>query len=290
MPTMGTTSAAAGVISTVLLTLVVVLGIGVNRRVRLPGQPRAAGIRLHRLVSLLALGFLTLHILTAVEAPYARLGLAAAVVPFISSYAPLWIGLGAAAFDLVIVLIASSLLRRHVGRRTWRALHWLAYACWPAAIAHSLGAGSGMRAGRLLDLAIACMAVVVGAAGWRLAAAIGAARKPRPHSRPARAIPLPAAARRPDPSSLRAREPGSLRLSVDPIACTGHGVCADLLPELIALDQWGFPLLAEGPVPASLAGRARRAVTDCPVLALRLASAGAGAPAGNGIAPRQAAQ
>ncbi|HXW46075.1 MAG TPA: ferric reductase-like transmembrane domain-containing protein, partial [Streptosporangiaceae bacterium] len=136
MPTIGTTSAAAGVISTVLLTLVVVLGILVNRHVRLPGQPRSAGISLHRLVSLVAVGFLVLHILTAVEAPYARLGLAVAVVPFISAYAPLWIGLGAIAFDLMLVLIATSLLRRHVGRRTWRAVHWLAYACWPAAMAH----------------------------------------------------------------------------------------------------------------------------------------------------------
>jgi ferredoxin len=64
--------------------------------------------------------------------------------------------------------------------------------------------------------------------------------------------------------------PSSLRLRVDPIGCTGHGLCAELLPELIILDQWGYPLLADGQVPAYLAGRARRAVTDCPALALRL--------------------
>ncbi|HXW44970.1 MAG TPA: ferredoxin, partial [Streptosporangiaceae bacterium] len=200
-----------------------------------------------------------------------------------------WIGLGAIAFDLMLVLIATSLLRRHVGRRTWRAVHWLAYACWPAAMAHSLGTGNGMRAGRLLDLAIACMATVAGAAAWRLADAIRAARDPAHRRRPAAASPALPAAGWPGDGSPVQSEPGALRLSVDPIACTGHGVCADLLPELIALDQWGYPLIAGRPVPAALAGRARRTVTDCPALALRLAPADAVAPAGNGIAPRQPA-
>lgn len=64
----------------------------------------------------------------------------------------------------------------------------------------------------------------------------------------------------------------SKRLRVDPIACAGHGLCADLLPELIKLDEWGFPIIS-GPVPAWLATPARRAVRACPVLALRLEQA-----------------
>ena len=59
-------------------------------------------------------------------------------------------------------------------------------------------------------------------------------------------------------------------LRVDPIACAGHGVCAELLPELITLDEWGYPVLADRPVPRELARMARRAVTDCPALALSL--------------------
>ena len=59
------------------------------------------------------------------------------------------------------------------------------------------------------------------------------------------------------------------RLQVDPIACTGHGFCADLLPELISRDEWGFPVI-HGEVPAALASHARRAVRACPDLALRL--------------------
>jgi len=61
------------------------------------------------------------------------------------------------------------------------------------------------------------------------------------------------------------------QLRVNPIDCTGHGLCAELLPELIALDEWGYPVLAHGPVPHGLERQARRAVTDCPALALALA-------------------
>jgi ferredoxin len=60
------------------------------------------------------------------------------------------------------------------------------------------------------------------------------------------------------------------RLAVNPIACTGHGICAEMLPELIGLDEWGYPMLAEHDVPRHLAGLARRAVRLCPALALRL--------------------
>lgn len=61
-------------------------------------------------------------------------------------------------------------------------------------------------------------------------------------------------------------------LRVNPITCDAHGVCADLLPELISLDPWGYPVIAPGPVPDDLISHARRAVTACPTLALRLES------------------
>lgn len=61
----------------------------------------------------------------------------------------------------------------------------------------------------------------------------------------------------------------TLRLRIDPTACTGHGVCADLLPERIELDEWGYPII-QPDVPPALSADARRAVRGCPVLALRL--------------------
>jgi ferredoxin/DMSO/TMAO reductase YedYZ heme-binding membrane subunit len=265
MPTTGTVSGATGVISMVLLSAVVLLGLMLDRRVRLPGQPRFAGLSLHRHISLLAVAFVALHIVTAVVGPYARIGLAASVIPFTSAYARGWIGLGVVASDLIVAIIITSLLRRRLSHRTWRMVHWLAYACWPAALAHSLGTGGGTRSGALLDLAIGCAVAVLVAAGWRLVSAVrhGAGVAPPPPSGRVR------------PPLARARLAGfsAVRLQVDPIACTGHGLCAELLPELIAVDQWGYPVLKDEPVPAGLVRRARRTVTDCPALALKLTEA-----------------
>jgi ferredoxin len=60
------------------------------------------------------------------------------------------------------------------------------------------------------------------------------------------------------------------QLQINPIECSGHGACAELLPEMISLDEWGYPLLDPRPVPPALERQARRAVNGCPVLALRL--------------------
>jgi ferredoxin len=60
------------------------------------------------------------------------------------------------------------------------------------------------------------------------------------------------------------------RLRVNPILCSGHGLCAELLPEQITLDEWGYPILSAQRVPQGLRKLARRAVTDCPALALTL--------------------
>ena len=62
----------------------------------------------------------------------------------------------------------------------------------------------------------------------------------------------------------------SHRLRLNPIACEAHGMCAELLPERITLDEWGYPLLDDEPLPASLLEHARRAAQACPTLALRL--------------------
>jgi len=66
--------------------------------------------------------------------------------------------------------------------------------------------------------------------------------------------------------------PGTLTLRVNPIACTGHGLCAELLPELVKADEWGYPVIGGDPVPRPLQPAARRAVAACPVLALALSA------------------
>jgi ferredoxin len=61
-----------------------------------------------------------------------------------------------------------------------------------------------------------------------------------------------------------------MKLSVDPIGCRAHGLCADLLPEAVRLDEWGYPVVTPEPVPPHLLAEARRAAAACPALALRL--------------------
>jgi ferredoxin len=67
----------------------------------------------------------------------------------------------------------------------------------------------------------------------------------------------------------------SKTLRIDPIACDGHGLCAELFPEWIRLDDWGFPIIDPRPVPPGLIEHARQAVAECPVVALRLRAAAA---------------
>jgi methionine sulfoxide reductase heme-binding subunit len=165
-------SRSTGVVALVLLTVVIVLGILVNRKRSLPGLPRFATTTLHRNLSLLAVAFVVVHVITAIADPYVTIGIAAAIVPFTSPYETLWLGLGTVALDVMIAVIITSLLRARIGRRTWRAVHWLSYAFWPVALAHSIGSSTDMQRGGLLGLAVACIAAVLAAAAWRLVTAL----------------------------------------------------------------------------------------------------------------------
>jgi sulfoxide reductase heme-binding subunit YedZ len=170
-------SRATGVVSLLLLSAVMILGMVVNRQGRLPGLPRFGATSLHRSVSLLAVLFVVVHVITAIADPFVTIRIAAAVVPFTSGYEPFWLGLGAVSLDLVIALIVTSLARARIGRRAWRSLHWLAYAAWPVAFAHSIGSSTDLQSGGLRTLAIGCALAVTAAAGWRVSHSIGARRR-----------------------------------------------------------------------------------------------------------------
>ena len=165
------TTRAAGAVSLILLSGVVVLGLLARARVERPGWPRFLSAALHRDISLLALVFLTVHIVTAVVDPFTHLGITAAVVPFASYYRTFWLGLGAIAFELILAIMVTSLLRRFIGRRAWRGVHWLAYAAWPVAVAHGLGTGTDALAWWLLGITVLCALSVVAVAIWRLGVA-----------------------------------------------------------------------------------------------------------------------
>jgi methionine sulfoxide reductase heme-binding subunit len=164
-------SRATGVVALLLLTAVLVLGILVNRQGRLPGLPRFAVTSLHRNISLLAVAFIAVHVLTAVADTYVSIPLVSGVIPFASGYERLWLGLGAISFDLMLAMIITSLVRGHLNRILWRAIHLLAYLCWPVAFAHSIGSGRDLQHGWMLDLAVGCALLVAAAVLWRLASA-----------------------------------------------------------------------------------------------------------------------
>src|ERR1019366_4430904 len=149
-------SRATGIVALLLLTAVFVLGILVNRQGRLPGLPRFAVTSLHKNFSLLAVTFIAVHVFTAVLDTYVS-------IPLAAGYERLWLSLGAISFDLMIAMIVTSLLRSHLNRVLWRAIHLLAYVSWPVAFVHSIGASKDLREGWLLFLTVGC-ALLVGTA------------------------------------------------------------------------------------------------------------------------------
>jgi sulfoxide reductase heme-binding subunit YedZ len=169
-----------GIVALILLTLSLGLGVANVLRMRVPGAPRFVTLGVHRSISLLAVAFVTVHVLTTVADGYVPIGIASAVIPFSAGYRPFWVGLGAIAFDLLLALVITSLLRRRFGYRVWRAVHWAAYACWPIAFVHALGIGTDPGTGWMTAI-LASLAGLVGAAvlgrlsGRRITAAPSAA-------------------------------------------------------------------------------------------------------------------
>ena len=161
---------ATGLIALVLLTGTVVLGILTSVRFASPAWPRFVTVWTHRNLSLLAITFTALHVLTTVTDPFASISLVSVVVPFTSAYRRIWLGFGAIAFDLLLAVLVTSLLRTRISPRLWRAVHWAGYVCWPVALVHGLGTGTDGAARWVLAVTAACALAVAAAGVWRLAA------------------------------------------------------------------------------------------------------------------------
>jgi sulfoxide reductase heme-binding subunit YedZ len=172
----------SGVISLVLLTVVVTLGI-TARSGRTPFDlPRFAVSLLHRNAALTAVVFLAGHVLSLLFDPYAQLRVFDLVLPFAGNYRPFWQGLGTLALDLIAAIVITSLLRHRIGARAWRLVHRLAYLCWPIALLHGLGTGTDNGTWWLWAVTMTCAATVGAAVAWRLAPNF--TRNPRRHVAP----------------------------------------------------------------------------------------------------------
>jgi hypothetical protein len=157
-----------GLVALVLLTVTMVLGMTQVVRYARPGLPRFVIAGLHKNVSLVAVVFLAIHIVTAVLDTFAPIRIVDVFVPFVGIYRPLWLGLGAVSFDLMLALVITSLVRERIGLRVWKAVHWAAYASWPVALAHSLGTGTDTKVSWVLFVYILCLGAVCAALVWRL--------------------------------------------------------------------------------------------------------------------------
>lgn len=161
-----------GTVALILLTLSVALGVANSRRLRTERVPRFVIDAVHRNVSLLAVAFTAVHVITSLLDGFAPITVIDVFIPFVSAYRPIWLGFGAVAFDLLLALVITSMLRRRFGYRLWRVTHWTAYACWPVALLHTFGTGSDVKFGWLLAISAICAALVITAvlvratAGW----------------------------------------------------------------------------------------------------------------------------
>jgi sulfoxide reductase heme-binding subunit YedZ len=157
-------SRGSGLVLLALFSIVVVLGVATRTGSAPARWPRFAVAELHRTLSLFAVALLVLHVVTAILDPFVTIGWAATLLPFASPYRTLAIGLGTLTVDLAGAVLLTSLARRRLGQRAWRAVHWLAYLAWPAAFLHSLTAGN--------DLGIWWVALIEAGSAALVAAAV----------------------------------------------------------------------------------------------------------------------
>lgn len=157
-----------GMVDLVLLSLVVALGIAARSGRPLFGLPRFAVQSVHRQAALYSVVLLVVHVGLLLADPYAQLRFIDLVIPFQGSYRSLWLGFGTIAAELLVALVATSLARGRIGVRTWRAVHWAAYAIWPAALAHGFGNGTDSHQAWALAVYGGCVLLVGSALAWRL--------------------------------------------------------------------------------------------------------------------------
>ncbi|WP_037570386.1 ferric reductase-like transmembrane domain-containing protein [Phaeacidiphilus oryzae] len=170
---------AGGTVALVLLTATVVLGIAAGGRYAPRRIARFEVSALHRNLSVLSLVFLALHITTAIADSFVPMTWTDAFLPFTSAYRSFWVGLGAVALDLLLAVALTSAVRLRLGRRRWKAVHWLAYGAWPVAMLHGYGIGTDSKLGPQLVLYLICAAAVGFAGVLRLRRARPARQRSR---------------------------------------------------------------------------------------------------------------
>jgi methionine sulfoxide reductase heme-binding subunit len=212
----------SGVVSLVLLTGAVLLGLFTAIRWSRANWPRFVIESMHRNLSLLSTVFLAVHIAGSVLDEYVSITWLNAFVPFRASYKPLWLGLGALSLDLLLAVAITSLIRVRLGYGAWRAVHWLSYACFGVAVAHGLGIGSDRHQTWFLAVNLAAVSSVGAALMWRVWGAV----RTVPRGGVARTVPRGGVARTVPPAG-----PGPSTRPVGAPTLTAVSVPTPRLPE-----------------------------------------------------------
>lgn len=157
----------SGVVLLALMTLSMLLGIVTRSGRPLASLPRFGVLLSHRNIALLSVVFLGVHVGSLLLDPYAQLRFVDLIVPFIAKVNPIAVGLGTLSLDLTLALVITALLRRWIGRRAFRAVHWASYAMWPFAVLHGITNGSDGRSLPFLGFTAVAVITVAAATIWR---------------------------------------------------------------------------------------------------------------------------
>ena len=166
-PTFWILARASGLTAYVLLTMSVLAGLVLKSRPFGRALSAAAVTDTHRFLALLGLGAVGIHGLTLVLDSTVHISLPALLVPGLAPYRPLWTALGVLAAELAVVLVISFPLRKRIGMRAWRRLHWATYGVFALATVHGLAAGTDTPTPWAFALYVAAVGSVVFATAWR---------------------------------------------------------------------------------------------------------------------------
>jgi DMSO/TMAO reductase YedYZ heme-binding membrane subunit len=159
---------STGLIAFVLMTLATCFGVAATQRaLASPSWPRFATQTLHRNISLIGMVLLVVHIVTTIMDSYVDVGWSSLVVPGTSAYRTVWVSLGTVAFDLLLLVVLTSLARLRMSPRLWRVVHWSSYVAWPLMLIHFLKTGTDTGTWGLL-LAFAALVLVGGGVAVRV--------------------------------------------------------------------------------------------------------------------------
>jgi len=182
-PTFWILARASGLTAYLLLTTSVLAGLLVKARPFGKAISPAKATDVHRFLSLLGLGALAIHGLALLLDRSVHIRLLDLLVPGLAPYRPLWTGAGVLAAELMVVIVVSFSLRRRIGARNWRRLHYLTFFVFAAATIHGLAAGTDSGKSWALALYLAAVGAVVAATVWRVLVP-----PPRPAAAPRPAI------------------------------------------------------------------------------------------------------